>query len=402
MTTATVAPVATAAPGGGAPIATESSLSNWVGPYVTDMLAKGQALSETPYEAYTGPLTAGTSDLQNQAFSGLAGLTVPSSITNAGTAAGNIGSMMGGMKYDPTQFTSTFTAPKDYQTGQFGFNKFTADDAQAYMNPYLMNALQPQIDEARRQAEIQRLGDATRLGKAGAYGGSRQGIMEAEGDRNLLSNLANITGTGYKQAYDTAAQQFGVDENRRLSTEQATEASRQFGSTQGMTSAQLAAQYAQGAQQDTEKSKQFGANYGLDALKSQLDATKAQADIGRTGLDAQLANIKAQTEGGAQQRAIEQEGVAADIKAFEEQRDDPFKKVQYQQSLLNGLPLGTQTYSYSDPSSLTKLLSSTGGIRELYDQIFGTSAPSPTGSPTVTSTPRVTPAVTPAVTTISV
>ena len=37
----------------------ESALSNWVGPYVTEMLGRGQAVSQTPFEAYMGPLTAG-------------------------------------------------------------------------------------------------------------------------------------------------------------------------------------------------------------------------------------------------------------------------------------------------------------------------------------------------------
>jgi hypothetical protein len=50
---------------GGLPvIGKESSLSNWAGPYVTDMLGQGQALADMPYEAYEGPLTAGASDLQ--------------------------------------------------------------------------------------------------------------------------------------------------------------------------------------------------------------------------------------------------------------------------------------------------------------------------------------------------
>jgi hypothetical protein len=56
---------------------TESSLSNWAGPYVTEMLGRGQALASQPYQAYTGPLTAGQSGLQTQAFQGLAGLTIP-------------------------------------------------------------------------------------------------------------------------------------------------------------------------------------------------------------------------------------------------------------------------------------------------------------------------------------
>jgi hypothetical protein len=128
----------------------ESSLSNWAGDYVTEMLGKGQALGNQDYQGYMGPLTAGTSELQNVAFGGIGGLTVPTD-----------------------------------QMGAFTPQTFTADTAQQYMNPYLMAGLQPQLDEARRQAEIQRVQDASRLTQAGAYGGPRQAIMEAENARNL-------------------------------------------------------------------------------------------------------------------------------------------------------------------------------------------------------------------------
>lgn len=254
---------------------TESSLSNWAGPYVTEMLGRGQAISTQPYQAYTGPLTAGTSALQNQAFSGLANLTIPTDQMKA---------------YTP-------------QT-------FTAEQAKAYMNPYLQAALDPQIAEARRQNEIDRINAAGRLTRAGAYGGSRQAVMEAEGLRNLASNLANITGTGYMTAYDRAMQQFNTEEDRR----------------------KAAVQSAQ--------------DYGFNVLKSQAEA-------------------------GALQRAIEQQGIEADIKQFEEEREFPYKSVQYMQSLLQGLPLATQTYSYAQPSQLSNILGSVGGIQELYDLIFG-------------------------------
>ena len=46
----------------------ESSLSSWAGPYVTDMLGMGKAIGTQPYQAYTGPLTAGASDLQQTAL----------------------------------------------------------------------------------------------------------------------------------------------------------------------------------------------------------------------------------------------------------------------------------------------------------------------------------------------
>jgi hypothetical protein len=77
---------------------------------------------------------------------------------------------------------------------------------------------------------------------------------------------------------------------------------------------------------------------------------------------------------GATQRAIESEGIVADRLQFEEERDFPYKQVQYMQSLLQGLPLTAQSYSYAEPSALSEVLSGAGGIKALYDQIFGGSS----------------------------
>jgi hypothetical protein len=258
----------------GQPLGEESSLSNWVGPYVTDMLGKGKALAETPYQAYTGPLTAGASDLQQKAFSGLAGLSMPTSTMGA---------------YNPTSFT-------------------TPGMAESYMSPYLTASLSPQIAEAQRQAEIQRVQNAGRLTKAGAYGGSRQAIMESEGVRGLLSNLAGITGRGYEEAYKTGMGQFNTEEQRR-----------------------------QQAQDMTNK-------YGFDVARMQQDA-------------------------GATQRAIEAEGIAADYGQFKEERDDPFKKLQFQQSLLQGMPVETQSTTYSQPSGLSSVLGAGGDIIALLKEL---------------------------------
>jgi hypothetical protein len=253
---------------------TSQSLSDWAGEYVTGMLGKGAALADLPYEAYTGPLTAGESELQTKAFEGLAGLTVP---TDA--------------------------------MGVFTPDAFSAESAQQYMNPYLQAALDPQIEEARRQAQIQRLADATRLTRAGSYGGSRQAIMESETNRNLLQNLAAITGEGYRTAYDKALEQFNVEQGRGMEAQEAANI------------------------------------YGLSALQKIADL-------------------------GAEQRAIEAEGIAADKTAFEEERDFPYKAVQFQQSLLQGLPLETQDYSYMQPSQLSTVLSTAGGLDKLYELLF--------------------------------
>jgi hypothetical protein len=273
MATTGIAPIPD--PVAGQQTGTESSLSSWAGDYVTNMLGKGQALSETPYQAYTGPLTAGASGLQQQAFQGVAGLALPQN--------------MGG--FTPQSFTAQGTA-------------------QQYMNPYIQSALDPQLNEARRQAEISRVADAGRLAKAGAFGGSRQAIMESELNRNLMAKQADITGAGYNTAYDRAMAQFNAEQ-----------------------------QAARDAQNLTNQ-------YGLSAL----------------GRQAELGGV---------QRGIESEGIAADYGQFKEERDFPFKQVQYQQSLLQGMPLAAQSYSYAEPSTLSTVLGSAGGIKSLYDTLFG-------------------------------
>jgi hypothetical protein len=224
---------------------------------VTNALGQGAALAAAPYQAYQGPLTAGASNLQNQAFAGA------SEMAQAG--------------YTPGQFTNTFTS----------------DVAQQYMNPYLQASLDPQLKELKRQSDIARLSDARRLTRAGAYGGSRQAIMESEGRRNLLDKQQDVLGQGYKTAYDMGLGQF----NKEREAEEA--------------------------------SRQFGAGFGLKSID-------------------QLAGL------GATQRGITSEGIAADKAQFEEERDFAYGMPKYQLGLLSGLPIGANTTSV-DQDALGKL-----------------------------------------------
>mgnify|MGYP003678197592 FL=1 len=59
----------------------------------------------------------------------------------------------------------------------------------------------------------------------------------------------------------------------------------------------------------------------------------------------------------------------ADKAQFEEERDFPYRQVQYMQSLLKGLPLGTQSYSYAQPSPFSNVIGG-GGILDLLKGIF--------------------------------
>jgi len=432
----------------------ESNLSNWAGPYVTNMLGKGEALSELPYMGYSGPLTAGASGLQQQAFQQAGQMQTPSAVGQAASTAGNIAGQMQNLNYTPTQFqnqfqapatfqpgrisntynapsdyqsgafTNEYKAPTNYQTGQFGSGMFDSTQAQKYMNPYLQASLEPQIAEAQRQAEINRIANASRLTKAGAYGGSRQAIMESEGSRNLASNLANITGTGYNNAYQAAMGQFNADQARSQAAQQATEQSRQFGagqaanaaqlaaqfgmnaqqsreqsrqfgagqaanaaqlmaqfgltaqqaneasrqfaSQQGLASAQARAQFGSAAQQAAEQSRQFGSQFGLQGLQGALSAAQAQGGLGAQQNQLNLANLQQLSALGGTQRDIESQGLAADYAQFQEERDYPYKMLQFQQGLLGSLPLSTQ--GSTTPGTNT-LQDAAGGAAALIDQL---------------------------------
>jgi len=264
---------------------TEQNLSNWVGPYATQMLGQTAALANTPYQAYTGPLTAGASDLQNQAFNTAANLP-------GGDMAAGFAQKAGASTYTP-------------QSTNFG----TAQ-AQQYMNPYLQASLDPQLAEARRQADITNQQNNAAMTKAGAFGGGRQAIMTSENQRNLGTNLANITGQGYNTAYQNAMNQFNTEQNRQMAE------------------------------------NQFGANYGLQGLQAGISGLNTANQIG-------INNLNTQASLGGVQRGIESEGMAADKAQFEEARKDPYTKLQFQQSMLNGLPISAQNYNMSTPSTFT-------------------------------------------------
>lgn len=336
-------------------------LAPWAAPYITDYLGKAKGLADTKYEKFPGAVSAGPSQLQNQAFQGIGSLTVPNSIGQAAGTAGSIASQAQNMGYNPTQFTNQFQAPGQYQNTNFTSGTFGQDQAQQYMNPYLQASLNPQIEEARRQSDITAQQNNANMTRAGAFGGGRQAILTAENQRNLGSNLANITGKGYDTAFQNAMNQFNADQGRNMQAQQGSEQSKQFGAQQGMTAAQMMAQYGMSAQQAAEQSKQFGAQQGLAGLNTALSAAQAQGNLGSLQNQTNLANVSAQLTAGGQQRAIDSEDIAARQAAFNQERQYPFQQIQFQRDMIAGLPTGQVSNNAASLTGMGAFLSSLGG-----------------------------------------
>jgi hypothetical protein len=112
----------------------------------------------------------------------------------------------------PQQFTDTggiggLTQPP--QTSQQPSNI-----AQSYMNPYLQSVLDPQLAELRRQNDITNMMGNSKLTQAGAFGGGRQAIMNAENNRNLMQEMNKTVGQGYATAYDKGMGQFNTEQQQ--------------------------------------------------------------------------------------------------------------------------------------------------------------------------------------------
>jgi len=149
---------------------TETSLAPWAGDAVTDYIGRGTALAKEAFIPYQGALSAGASPLQQQAFEKAGGL--------GGT--------------------------------------FDSAAASQYMNPYIQNALQPQLNELRRQADISQQALSGKFAGAGALGGARDAISRSEGIRNLLTQQSGVIGGAYKDAYDKAMQQYNTSRTQDL------------------------------------------------------------------------------------------------------------------------------------------------------------------------------------------
>lgn len=208
-------------------------LADWAAPYITNYLGQAQALSNQPYQTYQGPLTAGASDLQGKVFQGLGGLSFPSNLGQSFSSTGAYQAPSMDMSSYGIQAIGTGSPGTTGGTGGVTQPTGPTGIAANYMNPYLQSVLDPQLAELRRQNDITNMQMNAKLTGAGAFGGGRQAIMNAENNRNLMQEMNKTVGTGYANAYDKAMQQFNTEQGqaKTLADLMATQGAAQRGIT---------------------------------------------------------------------------------------------------------------------------------------------------------------------------
>lgn len=193
---------------GGPSSTTVQSQPEYALPYVSDLFRMAQQNAYTPYTPFAYNRVAETSPLFQQGAQ-MAG--------QQAAAPGILGTMnVGGQ-----------------QVGTL----------QAYMNPYQQGVTDIAKQEAIRKygTDLNQLrGEAT---SRGAFGGSRQAILESELARNLGAQLGNIQMQGSSAAFDKAGQLYGADVARQ---QQAAQFAMQTGlAEQAQRQAQLDALYGE-------------------------------------------------------------------------------------------------------------------------------------------------------------
>ena len=425
--------------GGAAPVqqtVSNTNIPEYARPYVESMLGKTEALTDinqNPYQNYGGQRIADFNQNQQNAFANVFNQGPASQLGTATNLAGQAGLGAIGMQGQAGQLGQEALGygatgqlyggmgaqqalQRAQQTGRqagmyggmgagiggmgvqaaqqgFGAGEQFARQAtdpnavQAYMSPYMQNAVDFQKSEAVRDFNIGQQAQKARAVGAGAFGGSRQAIAEAEAQRNLGTQLAGIQATGTQKAFEDAQRQQQFGANLGLQGLQAGYSCLGLGMQGAQTGLQgVGAQQAAGqlGLQGTAQGMQ-GAGYGLQGVQAatgagQLglqglgQATSAASTLGQLGQTqfGQEQAISAERQKvGAIQQAQAQQGLDLAYQDFLSQRNYPYQQLAFQSDMLRGLPLSQSAQSmYSAPPSMGSQL---GGLGMSALGIYGMS-----------------------------
>jgi len=303
------------------------------------------------------PQVAGMDQLQTDAITkatGAQGLgSYQQYLTDAGTAAGDAATTLGGV---PSFIGAAGTGLGAAGQTLSGAAALTGTGAgtgtgsiASYMSPYQQQVIDTTLTEFDRQAQIQKNAQsAAALGTPGAFGGGREGVLQAEyassSDRNRAATQAGLLSQGFQQA--SSARQADLQNRSGIASQQAALAQGQLGlgtAQQGLAQSQL----AQGAFQQ-----------GLGGFAQQA----AQNEVSGLG-----------TLGGVRQ-AQAQAGLDATRTANEAAVYEPLKRTGFLGQGVTGLMggYGTNQYQFTDAPSASPLSSALQigtGLASIYGNL---------------------------------
>jgi hypothetical protein len=272
---------------------------------------------------------------------------------------------------------------------------------QQYMSPYMQNVVDIQNQAAQRNADIASTQRGAQFARAGAYGGARQAIENAEANRALQTTMNANQAQGLQNAYGQAQQNLQYGANLGLQGLQGaqqglgtalqggqlglsgigTAMQGQQAGLQGLSTAnQLYGTGIQGAQAGIQ-----GAQTGLQGVDRQLAGTaqgmqgaqvglqgvsgaqagyglanQAAGTLGQLGQNIygqQVGNINLQNQLGAQQQQEQQAILNQQIQNYATAQQYPMMQLSNMSNLLRGMPMQSTTVQgyQAQPNALSQL-----------------------------------------------
>jgi len=395
---------------------TNTNIPEYAQPYVGNMMNAAQAQiynkdmtgfnKFTPYSANPTDYVAGFSPLQQQGFSSLANMDIAPQIAmgtdlanrasagamdsapvaynygaqgyQSGNTGQNIGTQ-GGLGYGSQAAGLTGAAlgagAAGMQSGMsYGQNAQNPYAVASYMNPYIENTLRPSLQLLNQQYGMQGAQEQGAATSAGAFGGSREALMQGlnQQNRNLAGN--QLVSNAYNNAYNTANQNMQQAAGLGMQGAQTglagiSGANQLYGTgLQGVNTALAGtAQGMQGAQTGLQGVAGAQAGYGLG-----IQGANTLNNLANTQYNQQMGIAQAQMGAGAQQQGQQQNIINQAVQNYATEQQYPYMQLGQLNAMLRGLPMQqSTTQMYQAPPSTVSQLGGAGiaglGAASMYN-----------------------------------
>jgi hypothetical protein len=250
--------------GGEAPSAStvtnKTELPPWLEDVTKENIALATKVADRPYESYEGPRVAGFTPEQERAFGIIeegVGKTAPAFEAAQGAA-----------------LNSAYYTPEKVQAGSF-----LSGNIGEYINPYVANVETRAIDAANRSLQMEKNAIAANAARAGAFGGSRQGLAEGVATAETARGVGDLSARLRAEAFDKAAAIQAGDYDRALRANLANQGAGLEGAATNISGATALGALTEAAQKGRQTEAALVENVGMqkrDLIQAGMDEAYAR------------------------------------------------------------------------------------------------------------------------------
>jgi hypothetical protein len=318
----------------------------WLESYGQQAVQRADALSQQPYNPYTGQTVAGIDPAQQQAYNQVAamqGLGTGAAATGINAQAGMAGQVApltaAGIQGNTNQLQQGFNS-QVYGPSQGLLGNYTsqgpataqgvAAGAQQLMSPYTQSVVDPanQLMQQQLAQNLHTIGAGAN--QAGAFGGSRQGVQEGIAQSQAALGSQKYLGDLLNNQWNQAT---GISRDVALQAGQ-----------QGLASNTALANLLQGGYGQNQK---LGADIMSSNLSQGLGAAQNLPQSLTSLQNMMLGQSNALNQAGTLQQQYQQQLLNAQKGAFAQQQAFPYQQLQTLLGAVSGIPYSTSNSGYA-------------------------------------------------------